>query len=403
MEQQFRLNVKEPKLISLIIMSAFASMGAVLMAPALPEITQYFHVTEGQSQLTITLFLVGYAVGQLIYGPLANRFGRKPAFYIGIAVATIGSIFSILSSPAHSFSLLLIGRLFEALGSSAGLIISFTIIADFYYPEQSRRIIAYMMMAFAIVPGVAVFIGGFIAQYLNWESCFYFLLVYGLVLIYPAHILPETISHMDRGATKIKRIHRDYSEVFRNWPLIRYAVIFGCSGILAYVFSADGPFIGIHSLGFSAANYGMLALLPTIGMLIGAVLSARMTAYYTSRQLIYFGMSCEIAGAVGMLIFFLLHLVSMVTMLVPMSLIYFGHAYVGGNAASSAIYFAIDKANGSAVMNFVGMAMTVVGTFALAMIPDKVPFVMPTIFLCSLLVMFIMQLSLKNKVIQSES
>ncbi len=174
MENIYRLNVKEPKLVCLIILSAFASMGAVLMTPALPEIVRYFHITQGKAQLTVTLFLVGYAFGQLIYGPLANRYGRKPAFYVGIGVATLGSIFSILSSPTHSFELLLFGRLCEALGSSVGLVISFTIISDFYYPDQSRRIMSYMMMAFAIVPGVAVFLGGFIAQYLNWESCFYF-------------------------------------------------------------------------------------------------------------------------------------------------------------------------------------------------------------------------------------
>ena len=403
MNQQFRLDVKEPKLVCLIIMSAFASMGAVLMAPALPEITQYFNVTEGQSQLTITLFLVGYALGQLIYGPLANRFGRKPAFYIGIVIATLGSIFSIISSPIHSFTLLLIGRLFEALGSSAGLIISFTIIADFYYPKQSRRIIAYMMMAFAIVPGVAVFIGGFIAQYLNWESCFYFLLIYGFVLVYPAYILPETILHLDHSATKIKRINRNYREVFSNSALVRYSVIFGCSAILTYVFSADGPFIGIHYLGFSAANYGMLALLPTLGMLIGAILSAQMTTRYSSRQLINLGMGCEAVGALIMLVLFLLHIVTMVTMLVPMALIYFGHAYVGGNSASSAIYFAIDKANGSAVMNFIGMTMTVIGTFALAMIPEKLPFIMPSLFLAGLFLMLIMQLSLKHRVIEADN
>lgn len=398
MQQQFRLAVKEPKLISLIIMSAFASMGAVLMSPALPEITGFFHVDQGQSQLTITLFLVGYAVGQLIYGPLANRFGRKPAFYIGIAVATVGSIFSILSSPAHSFTLLLVGRLLEALGSSAGLIISFTIIADFYYPEQSRRIMSYMMLAFAIVPGVAVFIGGFIAQYLNWESCFYFLLVYGLLLFYPAYILPETISHLDRSATHINRIHRDYSEVFRNSPLVRYAVVFGCTGVMAYVFSADGPFIGIHYLGYTASNYGMFALLPTVGMLIGALISAGVTTRYTSRQLINMGMVCEVIGAVAMLLLFVLHSVSMITLLIPMFLIYFGNAFVGGNATSSGIYFAVDKANGSAVMNFTAVSMTVVGTFALAMIPNKSPYIMPVIFLCALLLMLIMQLSLKNKV-----
>ena len=75
--QQHRLNQKEPHILILIIMSSFASMGAIIFAPALPEIAQYFHISQGHSQLTITLFLLGYAIGQLIYGPLANRFGRR--------------------------------------------------------------------------------------------------------------------------------------------------------------------------------------------------------------------------------------------------------------------------------------------------------------------------------------
>src|SRR5579863_5021478 len=154
-----RLQQREPHILILIVMSSFASMGAVIFTPALPQIAEYFHISLGHSQLTITLFLLGYAIGQLIYGPLSNRFGRKPAFFIGVFISTIGSIISIISEPLHSFTFLILGRLLEALGSSAGLVIAFTIISDHYYPEQARRVIAYLMLAFAIVPGVAVFIG----------------------------------------------------------------------------------------------------------------------------------------------------------------------------------------------------------------------------------------------------
>jgi Bcr/CflA subfamily drug resistance transporter len=399
MENVHRLDVKEPKLICLIILSAFASMGAVLMTPALPEIVRYFSITQGQAQLTVTLFLVGYAIGQLIYGPIANRYGRKPTFYIGIFIATIGSVFSILSSPAHSFRLLLTGRMLEALGSSVGLVISFTIISDFYYPAQSRRIMSYMMMAFAIVPGVAVFIGGFIAQYLNWESCFYFLLIYGLALIYPAYILPETISQVDKNAMKIKRIHRGYSEIFCNYPLVRYSLLFGFSALLGYVFSADGPFIGIHTLKYSASVYGMLAILPSAGMLIGAILSARSTERFSSRTLIYFGVCFEVIGALAMLLLFLFRPLSIAALLVPMFFIYLGNAFVCANASSSAMYFAVDKANGAAVMSFLCMLMTVAGTFTLAIIPSHSALVMPSIFMVAIAIILVFQASLKNHVI----
>src|SRR5688572_14890818 len=103
---QFRLDVKRPHLFTLMFLSAFASMGAVLMMPALPEISDHFGIHTSTTQLAVTFFLLGYAFGQLIYGPLANRFGRKHAIYVGIAIATLGSIFSILSSPLESFHLL---------------------------------------------------------------------------------------------------------------------------------------------------------------------------------------------------------------------------------------------------------------------------------------------------------
>lgn len=398
MSGSFRLDVKEPKLISLIIMSAFASMGAVLMSPALPEITSYFKISEGMAQLTVTLFLVGYALGQLIYGPLANRFGRKPAFYVGICIATLGSIFSIISSPTDSFVLLLTGRLLEALGSSAGLIISFTIIADYYYPEQSRKIMSYLMIAFAIVPGVAVFIGGFLAEYLGWVSCFYFLLFYGLVLFYPAYILPETLVEVDLTATKVKRIKRSYSEVFHNYPLVKYAMLFGCSTLMAYIFSADGPFIGIQLLKWDPSNYGMVALLPSFGMLFGSILSAKLTEHRSARELIYVGLFFELMASVAMFVLFVSGAISMVSLLLPMFFVFVGHAFVAANGSSSAMYFAVDKANGSAVMSFLCMSMAVIGTLALAIIHVKSPYIMPALFLCSLLVMFSLQATLKHQV-----
>lgn len=381
MESSFRLNTKEPQLVSLVILCAFASMGAVLMTPALPKIVTFFNVTEGRAQLTVTLFMLGYALGQLIYGPLANRYGRKPAFYIGITVATLGSVFSILAGPVESFSLLLVGRLFEALGASAGLVTSFTVIADFYFPAQSRRITSYLIMAFAIVPGVSVFVGGMLTQYFSWESCFYFLLIYGLFLFYPAYKLPETLLEKHYDAIKLNRIHRSYREVFKNKPLVRYALLYGFSGAIVYVFSADAPFIGIHKIGLTASHYGMLALLPTIGMLIGGIFSARVSARFSAQQLLWLGVGVEFLFAVLMLVAFLIHWVTIYTLLVPMFFIYFGHALIAGNASSSAMYFALDKANGSAVMNFVCLTMVVLGTMVLAVSHVRSPAFMPLIFL----------------------
>lgn len=390
MSDQYRLNVKQPRLISLLVLSAFASMGAVLMAPALPNIANYFRISSGHAQLTVTLFLLGYAFGQLLYGPLANRYGRKPAFYIGICIATVGSLFSILSSPFDSYPLLLLGRLLEALGSSAGLVLSYTIIADFYYPEQTRRIISYIMLAFAIVPAIAVFMGGLIVQYLNWEMCFYFLLGYGLLLMIPAYALPETLITKDLEAIRLVRIHRSYKEVFKNLPLINYSIISGCTSTMIYVFAAEGPFIGIHLLGLSASHYGLLATLPSIGMLLGSFLAIHLSRRLTANQLILLGIILDFLGAGSMLLLFLTHHVSMISLLGCMGFLMVGHALISSNSSSSAIFFANDKANGSAVLNFTALVLCVIGTFCLSFLHTTEAYVMPLIFLICILFLSIM-------------
>src|SRR5204863_8946389 len=141
-----------------------------------------------------------------------------------------GSVISILSEPYHSFELMIFGRVLEALGSSAGLVLAFTIINDHYYPEQSRRVVAYMMLSFAIVPGVATFIGGMLVSRFHWISCFYFLLIYGLFLAIPASLLAETATNLSKHATRFKQIKTEYAIAFKDKLLLRFTFFFALSG-----------------------------------------------------------------------------------------------------------------------------------------------------------------------------
>jgi Bcr/CflA subfamily drug resistance transporter len=384
--QTFRLLGKEPHIISLMLLSAFAAMGAILMTPAIPEIAQYFHTTVGLTQLTVTSFLLGYAGGQLIYGPIANRFGRKPAFFTGIAIATLGSLFSILSSPVESFHLLILGRFLEALGASAGLVVCFTVINDFYFPDQARRITALLMLAFAIVPGVAIAIGGILTQYINWQACFYFLLLYGLILIYPAYRLPETIITRDHKALHYQYMFKNYGKMFLNKKLIGFALLSGFSSACIYVFGAEGPFIGIHLLHIPPATYGLLGLLPFVGTFIGSLIVIRLTRL-NPIVVLKIAFILELIAALSMFIFFVFHWVTLFTLLIPMGLLCMGHPIMAGTALTLAMQQTEDKGNGSAVMNFTGGSMPVLMTFLLGMLHIGEAWIMPLIFLISLFFM----------------
>lgn len=385
----FKLTSKEPHIISLMLLSAFAVMGAIIMTPALPKIADFFGKSVGVTQLVVTSFLFGYAVGQLIYGPIANRYGRKIALYIGIFVASLGSLFSILSSPFESFPLLILGRFLEAIGSSAGLVISFAMINDFYYEAQARKISGLLMLAFAIVPGVATAVGGVLVQYFGWRACFYFLLVYGFVLYIPAFRLPETLTDKDLHATHIKSIFYNYKNNFFNKKLVGFACIAGFSSACIYVFGAEGPFIGIHILHTEPATYGFLSLLPFVGTFIGSLIVVRLTKFH-SVFVMKIAFVIEFLATITLLILFLMHFVSLSTLLIPMGVFCLGHPIMAGTGMPLAMQQSHDKANASAVMNFFVCGMSVLMTFLMSLLHIASAWIMPVIFLMSLLSMVLM-------------
>ncbi len=377
---------KEPSLLSLIVLSAFASMGAIIVTPGIPSMASFFGVKLGTAQLTMTAFLLGYALGQLIYGPIANRLGRKPAFYIGISVATLGSLFSILAAPVDSFSLLMLGRIFEALGSSVGLVVCFTIINDFYLPENIRKITGILMIAFAIVPGVAIAVGGFFVQHFGWQSCFYVLLAYGLALFGFAFYLPETLKQKDLNALRHTYLVKNYLKMFRIKKLVAFSLLAGLSGGCLYIFSAEGPYIGTQMLGFSASAYGLLALMPYIGTVIGSILLIK-TTKIDPMKVITFAMILEIIGALTMFFSFIFQIVDLFTLFAPAGLIFAGNVMVYGTAATMGISQSEDKANASAVVNFLTLGMAMLSTFVFGILHISSPWIMPTLFLVALILM----------------
>lgn len=279
------------------------------------------------------------------------------------------------------------GRVFEALGASAGLVISYTIINDFY-KKQRRKITGMLMLAFAIVPGIAVLLGGLIAQYLDWVYCFYFLLIYGLILIIPVWHLPETLLEKDLHALKIKNMFQGYLKEINNKQLIGFAICSGLSSGCIYVFGAEGPFIGIHLLGIQPATYGLLGLIPYLGTLIGSLLVVRLTRL-SAILVLKIAFALEALAAFVMLILFSLHIVSLLTLLGPMILLCMGHPILAGTAAALGMAIALNKAFGSAVLNFTSMSVAMLVTFILSMIHIKSPIILPIMFIFALMMMII--------------
>jgi DHA1 family bicyclomycin/chloramphenicol resistance-like MFS transporter len=354
---------------TLLLMISFASVNAVLFTPALPEITQFFSVTHSAAQLTITWFLIGYALGQLIYGPIANRLGRKPALYIGVSLQIFSSLLCVISGSIHSYALLIIGRFLSALGSAVGLKMTFTLVNECYDSKTAAQKISYLLLAFAVTPGLGVALGGLLTKHFGWMSCFYVGALYGLLLLMFVIKLPETQKILDYHAFKLKHLLTQYSLQFSNKQLVVGGLLMGTVTCFIYSFAAIAPFIAIKYFGMNSASYGFANLLPPIGLLLGAILSARLIRSYSPKAIMKMGILASTLGAFLMCILILLNFNAIDSIFFPTMIIYFGLSFIPANASSMALSQACDKAHGSAVMNFINVGFATCLVLGLGFFP----------------------------------
>ncbi len=388
--------MKEPSTFILMLLGTFASVSAVLFTPALPQIAHILHISEAMAQLTITLYLIGYAIGNLPYGPLSNRLGRKPTLFIGIIIALIGNGMMALLPLFPSFGLLLVGRFLNALGASVGLKIAFTMIGDIYSHEKATKKISFLMLAFAMGPGLAIVLGGILTTYAGWTSNFYFLIFYSLLLLALSTQLPETCQKIDKKALQIDKILEGYGQKFKNRRLMLCACLMGCGTAVIYLFAAAAPFIGIEQLGFSPEKYGFLNFIPPLGMVIGSFFAIKLAGKQETLATMKLGISIALGVSALMFFLFVAGMVNLWTLFIPMPFLYIGEALVFANASSLALSHAQNKSNASAVMNFVnlGLSFVILSLFGLISFPAS--YLIPLVFFLLTLVMLFLRFRLEK-------
>ena len=161
-----------PSFAILVAISAIGPLALNMMIPSMPGLEKTFAVPYGTVQLTLTLYLIGMAVCQLIYGPASDKFGRRPLLLAGLSLFFIASV---LAAIAPTIETLIAARLIQAIGGSAGIVLARAMVRDVFTREQSASMISYITMAFVVAPMVAPVLGGFLEQYASWRSGFWIL------------------------------------------------------------------------------------------------------------------------------------------------------------------------------------------------------------------------------------
>lgn len=360
----------------LVLLISFATISGLLFTPSLPAIATDFNVPDSVGQWAMTVFLIGYTLAQIPYGPLANRLGRKKAIYIGVSIALVGSLICYFST---TFEMLLVGRFIQAIGSAVGLKVTFTMIGDQYHGHAATKMLSYVALAFAIMPGLGVALGGYLTADYGWRGCFAFLSGYSVLIGLLAITLPETAKKLDHDALKVSKIGHALAKQFKDPFLVWHALLMGSGSSFIYIFSTVAPYLAISQLGLSPEHYGLWNIVPSIGMTIGLLSSAHFSHRLPKRIAMLSGILCAFLGVIIMgALFTRGHNVPAV-LFIPTAIIMFGFSITYSAASSTILSEASDKSNASAVMSFINMGSAMALTFLAAVFLPYPPVILAAI------------------------
>ena len=352
--------------ITLILMISFASVNAVLFTPGLPNIAQFFVIDTLTAQNTITVYMLGYALGQLIYGPLANCWGRKAALYIGILIQILSSIVCISTGYWHYYALFPWARFTTALGAAVGLKMTYTLVNEVYAPKKASQVISYLMLAFAITPGLGIAIGGYLNAHWGWVSCFYATALYGVILLVLVTRLPETKKQVDSDSLHISNLLTKYMQQLKNRTLMLSSIIMGLATTYVYLFAAVAPFIAIELLDMGSQSYGIANCIPAMGLMCGSLVNARLIQRNSLLKSIIIGLLITALGSLSLYFGLFFSDNPAIYLFVSMAIVYFGLSLILPNVSVIAVQSAEDKSYGAGVMSFLnmGLATLLVATFS---------------------------------------
>lgn len=283
------------------ILGATATITALavdMTLPALPGIAQTLEVSATEAQFTVTAFLLAYVVAQLVYGPLSDRFGRRPVLVSSLAIFVAASA---LCAVASSIDMLLLGRFWQGAGAAASMAIGRACIRDIY-GTRATGAMSWVMLIFGFGPILAPLLGGLIVGAEGWQGVFVYLLYIGAALWLVIFLfLGETNARLNRDATRPGPILRNFGMLARHRLFLGYsAVAIGLYGSLFAMLGAL-PFVLQARLGASPEDIGLSFAAIMVGNGIGAILSARLSRRLDTVSLLLIGTVIMVVAAAAMI------------------------------------------------------------------------------------------------------
>lgn len=360
----------------LAALTAIQPLSTDMYLPSLLGIAETLNTDMAHVQITLSIFMFGFALGQIFYGPFADKYGRRPVLIVSLSIYMLGSLLCIL---ANNIELLIFGRLLQALGGSGPMILGRTIVRDILKGDAAGKMLATMGFIMGLMPMIAPIIGGILHTNFGWRSNFYVFFGYAIFLILiTLFILPETVPKKTTATLSPKTFLKIYNGLFANQTfrffVTRISLTYG--GIFTFISGSSFYLQTRFELSPQAFSYAFA--FSVLGYLIGTLIGARTAMAFGAYKLIFYGAICQLIGGLSM---FLLHYSGTfhaIQLVLPMMIYLIGSGLTMPQSLAGTMSDFPEKAGAASSLAGVVQVSTaaIIGTFVGVLIEDYI-FIMP--------------------------
>ena len=337
-------------------LSTISPFSVDMYLPAFPAIAQSLGTSIAKVQLSLTSYLVGIAIGQLFYGPLLDKYGRKKPLYVGLVIYIIASIGCAFTASVDA---LIAMRFLQAIGGCVGMVAAQALVRDIFPVNKIAQAFALLTLVIAVSPMIAPTVGGYITAHFHWHWLFILLaLLTAIILLAVKWHLPKGAEPDPGISLRPKQVARKYLEVLKNKQFLTYILVGGIAGAAPFAYIAGSSDVFINVYGLSVTEYGWLFAFLSVAMIGATQLNHVLLNRFSNQTIVLFALSYQFIIGLTIIAGVWTESFNVGTLIAFMFVFLTGHGLSVPNAAAISLApFEKNAGSAAAMMGFIRMAL----------------------------------------------